>query len=169
MCQGFHSLAPSSVTGLPYTAMASATQNTYQCEHCGTTDIVAMPLVYQQGTRSYASRSGWGWGTSQSISAEHASPPKGRSVIRPLLIWGFAIFFFAFWGIAGMNAATRFVKTADLDAAIVLFCLGATCFICLIFNLRRVSRYNRTVLPRLLWNWEHTYLCRRCGSSRLIG
>jgi hypothetical protein len=38
----------------------------------------------------------------------------------------------------------------------------------LVFNLWSVSRYNREVYPRLRWNWEHTYICRRCGRSRLI-
>ena len=28
--------------------------------------------------------------------------------------------------------------------------------------------YNREVYPRLRWNWEHTYICRRCGKPRLI-
>jgi hypothetical protein len=31
-----------------------------------------------------------------------------------------------------------------------------------------VSRYNREVYPHLRRNWEHTYICRRCGNSQLI-
>ena len=38
----------------------------------------------------------------------------------------------------------------------------------MVFSLRRIARYNREVYPRLHWNWEHTYICRRCGRSRLI-
>jgi hypothetical protein len=38
----------------------------------------------------------------------------------------------------------------------------------LVVNLRKVAVYNQEVLPRLLWNWEHTYVCRRCGKLRLI-
>jgi len=35
-------------------------------------------------------------------------------------------------------------------------------------NLRRISRYNREVYSRLLWDWQHTYMCRRCGTFSLI-
>ena len=38
----------------------------------------------------------------------------------------------------------------------------------LVINLRKVAHYNREVFPRLHWNWEHTYICRRCGKFRLI-
>jgi hypothetical protein len=35
-------------------------------------------------------------------------------------------------------------------------------------SLRKISRYNREVYPRLHEDWTHTYMCRRCGSYRLI-
>jgi hypothetical protein len=31
-----------------------------------------------------------------------------------------------------------------------------------------VVHFNREVYPPLHWNWEHTYICRRCGNSQLI-
>jgi hypothetical protein len=37
-----------------------------------------------------------------------------------------------------------------------------------ILNLLRIAHYNRDVYPRLRWDWEHTYVCRRCGKLRVI-
>jgi hypothetical protein len=31
-----------------------------------------------------------------------------------------------------------------------------------------LAHYNREVYPRPCWNWEHTYICRRCGKFRLV-
>jgi hypothetical protein len=36
------------------------------------------------------------------------------------------------------------------------------------FSFRKIVRYNREIYPRLYWNWEHTYICKRCGKLRLI-
>ena len=47
--------------------MASVSQlNLYQCDQCGTTNIVAAPVLYQQGTRAYSGT--FSSGTSQSYS-----------------------------------------------------------------------------------------------------
>jgi cytochrome bd-type quinol oxidase subunit 2 len=35
-------------------------------------------------------------------------------------------------------------------------------------TVRKISRYNRDIYPKLHWNWAHTYMCRRCGKSSLI-
>ena len=31
-----------------------------------------------------------------------------------------------------------------------------------------IARYNRDIYPRLRWNWEHTYICKRCGKFSFI-
>lgn len=54
------------------------------------------------------------------------------------------------------------------ELAFVFLALCVTSLAGMVFNLRRVARYNREVYPRLHWNWEHTYICRRCGRFRLI-
>jgi hypothetical protein len=46
--------------------------------------------------------------------------------------------------------------------------LGVACAGGMLLSFRRIARYNREVYPRLHWNWEHTYFCRRCGKLRLI-
>ena len=51
---------------------------------------------------------------------------------------------------------------------VFLLILAILCLIGMVFNFRKIARYNREVYPQLRWNWEHTYICRRCGKFRLI-
>jgi len=149
--------------------MVTASQpNLYRCDQCGTQEIVAVPLLYQQGTRNYSGP--FGWGSSQSQSSQAAAPPRPRSFVRPLLLWGFVIFFFFFWGLAGSRAVLQHPKTAtSVESAVAIFLfIGVACLGAMILNFRGISRYNREVYPRLRWDWEHTYMCRRCGNFRLI-
>jgi hypothetical protein len=55
-------------------------QNPYQCDQCGTPNIVAVPLLYQQGTRTYSGLTTWG--SSQSYSAQLSAPPRPRGYAR---------------------------------------------------------------------------------------
>ena len=149
--------------------MASVSQQTpYQCDQCGTANIVAAPLLYAQGTRNYSGP--FYSGTSQSFSAQAVAPPPPRGYGRPLLIWGIPICLTFFWGFVGLiGILDRSKSAADLGntVAILLF-VGAVCAGGMLLNFRRIARYNRDVYSRLYWNWEHTYVCRRCGKSRLI-
>ena len=80
--------------------MATLSQpNPYHCDQCGTGEIVAVPLLYQQGTRTFSGT--FSHGTSQSYSAQIAAPPHPRGYIRPFVLWGFAICFLRFWGRRG--------------------------------------------------------------------
>ena len=149
--------------------MATLSQsNPYQCDQCGTGEIVAVPLLYQQGTRTFSTT--FSHGTSQSYSAQIAAPPHPRGYIRPFVLWGFAIFFFVFWGGAGLNKVLSEPSSRQnlTDAVGLFLALGVVCLGGLILSLRRAVRYNREIYPNLHWNWAHTYLCRRCGRTRLI-
>src|SRR3954470_2572444 len=66
-------------------------QTPYQCDRCGAMNVVAAPVVYQQGTHTYSNR--FGSGTSQSASAKVVTPPTPRRYVRPLFLWGFGILF----------------------------------------------------------------------------
>lgn len=149
--------------------MASLAQlNPYQCEQCGTTNIVAAPVLYQQGTRAYSGT--FNSGTSQSYSAQSAAPPNPRGYGRPLLSWGIGIVFSCFWGWAGFGALIRRPDSREIFERPIAFLvlLGIVCLAGLLLSFRRIARYNREVYPRLHWNWEHTYICRRCGKYRVI-
>jgi hypothetical protein len=144
--------------------MATVLQGiSYQCDQCGAADVVAVPLVYQQGTRAYSGI--LHWGVSQTHSAQAATPPRPRRYSGPLILWSFPILIFFAWVYAGFSAIHEHPKTAAITgSAIDLFLLlGFVCLGGLILNLRKIARYNREVYPQLYWEWEHTYLCRRCG------
>lgn len=168
ICQFFDSLAPQDATRLRDNEMAALPQqNPYQCDQCGTANIVAVPLLYQQGTRTYSGT--FHQGSSQSYSAQAAAPPRPRGYARPLLLWGFAIYFAGFWAYAGFSAYFKYPNDSGLAYPIAfLLLLGLACLGGLVLNLRRISRYNREVYSRLYWDWEHTYMCRRCGKFILI-
>jgi hypothetical protein len=149
--------------------MASASRlNPYQCDQCGTTNIVAAPLLYEQGTRSYSGP--FHSGVSQSYSAQAVAPPDPRGYGRPLLLWGIPICFTFFWGFAGLGRILDHpTSRASLENAVaVLLLLGVACLGGMLLRFRSIARYNREVYPRLYWNWEHTYICRRCGRSLII-
>jgi hypothetical protein len=142
--------------------------NPYQCDQCGTANIVAAPVLYQQGTHTYSTR--FHSGTTQSISAQAAGPPDPRGYGRPLLLWGIPAIFTFFWGFAGFSRILGHpASLATLGDTVAIFLFSGLGFLGgMLLNFRRIARYNREVYPRLRWNWEHTYICRRCGQIRLI-
>ena len=149
--------------------MATVSQlNPYRCDHCGTENIVAAPVLYQQGTRAYSGT--FSSGTSRSYSAQAAAPPNPRGYGRTLSLWGVPICFTIFWSFAGFGRIIEHPKSAATlaDAVAILLLLGMVCLGGMLLSLRRIARYNREIYPRLRWNWEHTYICRRCGNLRLI-
>ena len=149
--------------------MASVSQlNPYQCDQCGTANIVAAPVLYQQGTHTYSTR--FYSGTTQSFSARAVTPPNPRRYTRPFFLWGFGIFFASFWGSAALRAIARNPSSrgAVEGPTAFLVCLGLICILGMILSFRKIARYNREVYPQLRWNWEHTYICRRCGKLHLI-
>jgi len=149
--------------------MATASQpNLYRCNQCGTQEIVAVPLLYKQGTRTYSGP--FGWRSSQSQSSQATAPPRLRGYALTLLLWGLPSFLFFLWTFAGLSSILEHPKTtATSGTAVVSFLLlGIACLGGMVLGLRRISCYNREVYPRLHWDWEHTYMCRRCGSLRLI-
>ena len=143
-------------------------QNSYCCDQCGTGEIVAIPLLYQQGMRTFSST--FSHGSSQSCSAQIVAPPHPRSYARPFVIWGLAICLFLAWSYAGFSSILEHPTTTAMSgAAVALFMLLAAASVAgLLFSLRRIFRYNRETFPRLREDWSHTYMCRRCGKLRLI-
>jgi hypothetical protein len=83
---------------------------------------------------------------------------------------GPAIIIFFVWTVAGVSSIYEHPMTSALrpSTVTVFLFLGAASLVGMAFSLRSITRYNREVYPRLHWNWEHTYICRRCGRFRLI-
>lgn len=149
--------------------MASVSQqNSYQCDQCGTANIVAAPLLYEQGTRAYSGP--FHSGVSQSYSAQAAAPPNPRGYRRALLLWGTPICFTLFWGSVGLRGILEHSSSwaESGNVVVVLLLLGLACVGGMLWRFRSIARYNREVYRHLYWNWEHTYICRRCGCSLII-
>src|SRR5580692_5362910 len=128
--------------------MASVAQlNSYQCDQCGTANIVAAPVLYQQGTRAYSGT--FSSGTSQSYSAQVAAPPSPRGYGRPLLLWGPVILFLSVWTVVSFRSILELPKATmfRLDLAAVFLLLEVFSFVGFVFNIRSVARYNREVYP----------------------
>ncbi len=149
--------------------MASLAQlNPYRCDQCGTTNIVAAPVVYQQGTRAYSGT--FNSGTSQSYSAQQAVPPRPLGYLKPVFRWGPLILLVSVWTVIGFRSILELPRMSmfRVELAVVFLLLEVFALAGLVFNLRKIARYNRDIYPRLRWNWEHTYICRRCGKFSLI-
>lgn len=149
--------------------MASESQlNPYRCDQCGTANVVAAPVLYREGTRTYSGT--FYSGVTQSHAALEVAPPKLRGYLRPFIFWGPAIIILGVWTLLGMSAIHKYPDSAALRpstvAVFLMLCAAATCG--MIASLRRIARYNREVYPQLLRNWEHTFICRRCGRSLVI-
>ena len=128
-------------------------QHSYQCDQCGSPNIVALSVLHEQGTRTYSSPTNWG--SSQSYSAQGAAPPRRKGYGGPLLLWGFLLSFFLFWSWACYSAMfSKYPKTASSMeyplGLLGLMVLG--CVIGLVLTSRKVSRYNQAVFPDALLN-----------------
>jgi hypothetical protein len=143
-------------------------QTPYQCDRCGATNVVAAPLVHQQGTHTYSNH--FSRTTSQSASAQAAAPPRPRGYLRSVFVWGPIVLFLALWTFIGLGAVFQVhgISAYKVNLALIILFLFIASLAGLVNSVRRVNRYNREVFPRLQWNWEHTYICRRCGNSQLI-
>ena len=106
--------------------MASVSQlNPYQCDQCGTTNIVAAPVLYQQGTRAYSGT--FNSGTSQSYSAQAAAPPRPRGYGRPFF-FGDPLFFIFFCGpSSGFGSILEHPKTTRIRPDTVCRFLASWC------------------------------------------
>jgi hypothetical protein len=140
----------------------------YQCDQCGTANIVAAPVLYQQGTHSYSTR--FHSGTTQSYSAQAVAPPLRLGYVRPFLLWGPLFFLLCLWTFVGVRSVLEVPRVTmfRVGLAAIFLVLDLASLAGLVSSLRKVARYNRDVYPRLQWDWEHTYVCRRCGKLSLI-
>ena len=143
-------------------------QNSYCCDQCGTPEIVAVPVLYQQGTRTFSGR--FNHGVSQSYSAQAAAPPRARGYIRPILVWGFFVILFSISSFFDLSAllARPTMPATEIEIAAIFLSLWLASVGSLAWSLRRIYRYNHDIYPKLHWDWAHTYICRRCGKSNLI-
>ncbi len=135
-------------------------QRSYQCDQCGSPEVVALSLLYERGTRMQSGPAYWG--KSQSFSAQNAAPPRRKGYGAPILLWGFLLAFLSFWFWAFAQALAKFPGAA-VNVLVFLALLGLACVAGFAVSCHRISRYNRDVFPTLQWDWVHSYRCQRCG------
>lgn len=147
---------------------ATGQEIAYRCDQCGSPELVALSLLYEQGTRSFSGR--FTSGVSQSFTAKAAAPPTPKRYFRPLILWSPVVAFFAIWTYVGLSALFMHPKSlalkeflAVLFPILFLVALGK-----LLRSLGSIARYNRKVYPGLYSDWAHTFMCRRCGKYSLI-
>ena len=148
-----------------------------ECPVCHSTNLVKVSLAYEQGLSGYQGQSRsrglvlgtgglgfWGGrtmstGTSQARLSARLSPPSRWSYWTTLKVWlaGLLVLCFVGGTLTPENAykAREFIHelTWALDAY-----SGA-----LVFAGWLVWRYNRRIFPVKRRNWDHSFLCRRCG------
>ena len=146
------------------TMAATGQQMAYQCDQCGSSEIIALSLLYEQGTRSFSGQ--FTSGVSQSFAAKAASPPKAKMYFRPLVLWGPPFVILSFWIYAGVFFQSRSALRGG--AVLIIVGLWLISIIGFILSMRKIARYNREVYPRLCYEWAHTFMCRRCGKYSLI-
>ena len=143
---------------------ATGEQIVYRCDQCGRPELVALSLLYEQGTRSFSGR--FNSGVSQSFTAKAASPPKAKMYFRPFVLWGPPFIILSFWIYAGVFFQPGSVLRGG--AVVIILGLWLISIVGFILSMRRIARYNRKVYPGLYSDWAHTFMCRRCGKFSLI-
>ena len=143
---------------------ATGQQVAYRCDQCGSSEIVALSVLFEQGTRNFSGR--FTSGVSQSFTAKAASPPKAKMYFRPVIIWGPPFIILSFWIYAGVFFQPQSALRGEAVVIIVSLWLISICGF--ILSMRNIARYNREVYSRLHSDWTNTFMCRRCGKYSLI-
>jgi hypothetical protein len=146
----------------------SVAQQAYQCDQCGNPDIVAVPLLYQQGTRTFSGI--LNRGMSQSVAAQSLAPPQPRGYALRLLPWIFAVILMTCTTYFELGAFLKRPKflVSEAGVALIFVSLCSASIWGLISTLLRTLRYNREVHPKLERDWTHSFMCRRCGKLQSI-
>ena len=146
----------------------SLTQQVYQCDQCGNADIVAVPLLYQQGTRTFSGI--FSRGVSQSVAAQTFSPPRPRSYSLRALVWGFSTAVCLLWGSTALRAllrdGARSTALLGVTTIFLIFCVGT--LVGMFRSMSKIYRYNHEVFPKLESEWSQSFVCRRCGKLQRI-
>jgi len=148
----------------------------FECQKCGSTDLKKVSLVYQDGLSKTKSRSrhfgfllgtagpaivtgrSIRYGTQQSVLSRSLNPPAkwsyARLVARFFVISCFALFAY----IVFVSASNPPVST--LPVKLYVFLAPVAFLVCLAV----LVRHNRFVYPRQYAQWDHSFLCQRCGT-----
>ena len=149
--------------------------NSYSCPTCGSQNTQRLSTAYMSGLSQFSAvTSGIGWarapmigrgwtsGTSQTQLSAISAPPPKKSYRNGLLL------LFLSPLLAAIVAEAVFLIVQRMFGASLIYEQLATISffgleIVAITVLLRVFAFNKNIWPRLLREWQMSFLCRRCG------
>lgn len=149
-----------------------------RCPKCNSTDLKKVSLAYEEGlfqsegrTRLRAVAVGSGGpdlvvgrattrGTGQSALSKKLTPPVKWSYLK-VIGWSVLLFVCVGWLVFYVNTVTTNATTVS-SAPLTLFGLiFATVFVFLLFF---VWKHNHSTYQRRFAEWDHSFICQRCGA-----
>jgi hypothetical protein len=148
----------------------------WKCPKCGSADLKKVSLVYQDGLSQTKSRSrlfgfllgtagpaivtgaSVRYGTQQSDLSQSLNPPSKWSYTRLVARFFVASCLALFAYIVFVSASNPPVSTLPVKLYVFLAPVSFLFLLVLFF------RHNRFVYPRQYSQWDHSFLCQRCGS-----
>ena len=149
--------------------------NSYSCPTCGSQNTQRLSTAYMSGLSQFSAvTSGIGWarapvfgrgwtnGTSQTQLSAISAPPPKKSYRNGLLL------LFLSPLLAAIVAEAVFLIVQRMFGASLIYEQLATISffgleIVAVTVLLRVFAFNKNIWPRLLREWQISFLCRRCG------
>jgi hypothetical protein len=149
-----------------------------RCPKCNSTDLRKVSLAYEEGLyrgegharlRSdliggsgpdlVVGRASARAARQSELSKQFRSPVK-RSY-RKLIFWSALVFLSGGWLVVCVNTITENVTTV-LSLALTAYVLVASMIFAFISAL--VVKHNHSVYPKRFAEWNHSFICQRCGS-----
>lgn len=149
-----------------------------RCPKCNSIDLKKVSLAYEEGTfRSEAQtrmRAAVVGGSGadlivgrastrashQSVLSKRLNPPVKWSY-RKLVLWSVVVFVCGGWLVFYANTISRNATTVT-SPALTTYAVVAFGIFALISAL--VLRHNRSVYPKRFAEWDHSFICQRCGT-----
>lgn len=144
-------------------------QNVYECPYCQSDNIQSYNIAYASGFSNVSGittgvgvgmggRVGVGVGntvgTQQTVLSMMAEPPKKKSTTSLFIKGSLGIYF-------GLGLVLLVSGLSKNNWSLLLYVVA---YAILIYAIHRRTVWNREVYPNLRKDWEHTYICLRCGN-----
>lgn len=141
--------------------MEQETEQKFECPNCHSDNIQRYEVAFQNGISSVdtttagvgvAGRLGVGVaktsGTQQSALSQTVAPPAKKGYLGKVIL----CFFLSLFGAGAGGSMGGIVSTVILVGTLYFFVYKSTYL------------WNRDVHPQLMEQWQHSYLCLRCGN-----
>lgn len=144
----------------------------YKCPKCNSDNIVRFSVAYNNGTSNVSLQtkgSGVGigtggvgvgvgsastTGTAMSNTAQIAAPPRQKSVVGTFVR---TIIIYSIIGvILNLLFDTHKIRGELVIEDIIFFVLPTYLAV-------QAYKYNKNVYPNLLYHWQHSWICNKCG------